>query len=155
MGRSTTALDFFGIDRLRAGDSASIVCAGTPAQGELPGEPTGPRPLGACSRGGESGRAFGLARWRKIPRGARAEAYDGPEEQLGGGRVGALSNAVVPATPPKSAACRMAVPLPLSSRRRLTSHGRPGSVTAVSEPRCSRRRKASSMDGLPRNRPVV
>ena len=92
---TTTALDFFGTSRLRASDSASIVCAGTPAPGKPPGEPSGPRLLGTCSRSRDPGSAIGLARWREIPLGAPAGANDGPNERLGGGRSGAFFCAVV------------------------------------------------------------
>ena len=59
----------FGIDRLRRNASA----------GKPPGEPTGPRPLGTCSRGGDPGSAFGLVRWRALPRRVLRHASPVPE----------------------------------------------------------------------------
>ena len=88
------ALECFRIGRPRRSDSASIVRAGTPAQGEPPGEPTGPRPLRACSRSGDPGSAFGPARWRALPHRSPAAATASPRERLGGGRFGAFSGAV-------------------------------------------------------------
>ena len=67
-----------GIGRLRPGDSASIVCAGTRARGE----PEAPRPLGARSRSGDPGAAFGLARLRVRPRRVLRHPSPVPERTL-------------------------------------------------------------------------